>query len=129
MTSGHQLANVALSGRTAHSRAEQSDTAITHAQAHLVASAPVIASLLATSTGLVLLAWLMAGGPFVVWVGVELVIVGAGSVFALNRSRRDGLNHTPAAVEKHEIDQRAEIARFAIDRHCEMVERLKGVRK
>ena len=129
MAGGHQLAGAAMAGRSGHSRAEQSDTAVTHAQAHLVASAPVIASLLATSTGLVLLAWLMAGGPFVAWIGVELVIVGAGSVVAFNRSRRAGLEHTPAGVERHEIDARAQVAMYAIDRHLESMERLKGVRK
>jgi hypothetical protein len=129
MTSGHHLANVALSGRSAQSRAEQSDTALTHAKAHLVASAPLIASLVATTTGLVLLGWLIAGGSASIWISVELLIAGAGSVIALARSRRGGLDHTPAGVERHEIDARSKVAMHAIDRHCEMVERMKGVRK
>ncbi|MCB0189857.1 MAG: hypothetical protein KDE31_36545, partial [Caldilineaceae bacterium] len=45
MTGGQQLANVALAGRSGQSRAQQSDTAITHANAHLLASAPVVAAL------------------------------------------------------------------------------------
>jgi hypothetical protein len=129
MTSGHHLANVALSGRSAQSRAEQSDTALTHAKAHLVASAPLIASLVATTTGLVLLGWLIAGGSAAIWISVELLIAGAGSVVALARSRRAGLDHTPAGVERHEIDARAKVAMYAIDRHLESMERLKGVRR
>lgn len=129
MTSGHQLANVALTGRSGHSRAEQSDTALTHAQAHLVASAPVVGGLVITTSGLVLLGWLLAGGSVALWISIELVIVGAGSVIALQRSRRAGLEHTPAGVERHEIDARSRVAMYAIDRHCAMVERLKGVRR
>jgi len=128
MASGHHLAGVALSGRSAHSRAQQTDTAITHANAHLIASAPVVTALTITSSGLVLLMWLIAGGPAAIWIGVELLIVGIGSVIALTRSRRISLEHSPAGVERHEIDARSQIAMYAIDRHCEMVERLKGVR-
>lgn len=129
MTGGQQLAHVAMAGRSGHSRAQQSDTAITHAQAHLIASAPIVGGLVVTTTGLVLLGWLIAGGPALVWIGVELLIVGAGSVAALARSRRAGLEHTPAGVERHEIDARVQVAIHAIDRHCEMVERLRGVRE
>jgi hypothetical protein len=129
MAGGHQLAGAAMAGRTAHSRAEQSDTAESHAKAHLIASAPVVGSMLATTTGLMLLGWLLAGGPAVLWISIELVIVGAGSVVALARSRRAGLEHTPAGVERHEIDARAKVAMYAIDRHLESMERLKGVRK
>ncbi|MEZ4865320.1 MAG: hypothetical protein R3C14_28685 [Caldilineaceae bacterium] len=129
MSSGHHLANVALSGRSGLSRAQQEDTAVTHAAAHLVASAPVVVALLASTTGIVLLGYLVMGGSFGVWFGVELVIVGLGALVALVRSRRAGLEHTPAGVERHEIDQRAAVAMHAIDRHCEMVERLKGVRQ
>lgn len=129
MTGGQQLANVALAGRSGQSRAQQSDTAITHANAHLLASAPVVAALIVTSSGLVLIGWLVAGGPVLIWIGLELLIVGAGSVVALTRSRRAGLEHTPAGVERHEIDARVQVAKYAIDRHCEMVERLRGVRE
>lgn len=129
MTGSQQLAGVALAGRSGHSRAQQSDTAITHAHAHLLASAPVVGSLLVTSTGLVLLGWLLAGGSLLIWISIELVLVGAGAVVALNRSRRAGLEHTPAGVERHEIDARAKVAMYAVDRHCEMIERLKGVRE
>ncbi|MEZ4684157.1 MAG: hypothetical protein R2932_59100 [Caldilineaceae bacterium] len=129
MAGGQQLANLALAGRTAHSRAQQSDTAITHAQAHLIASAPVVAGLAVTSSGLVLLGWLAVGGPALAWIGLELLIVGAGAVVALTRSRRAGLEHTPAGVERHEIDARVKVAIHAIDRHCEMVERLRGGRE
>ena len=126
---GHQLANVALSGRSGHSGAQQQDTAITHSVGHLIAAAPVVASVLVTSTGLVLLGWLALSGPILAWIGVELAIVGTGSAVALIRSRRAGLEHTPAGVERHEIDARAEVAKYAVSRHCEMVERLKGVRE
>ena len=126
---GQQLATVALSERSGHSRAQQHDTAITHSIGHLIASMPVIAALLTTTTGLVLLGWLLVGGSKLLWLGVELALVGAGSVVALTRSRRAGLAHTPAGVERHEIDARAEVAKHAVDRHCEMVERLKGVRE
>lgn len=125
---GHQLAGVALAGRTAHSRSQQSDTAVSHARAHLIASAPVVGALTVTSSGLVLLGWLLAGGPMLVWLGVDLLIVGIGSVIALTRSRRLSLEHSPAGVERRDIDARAQIAMYAIDRHCEMVERLKGGR-
>ncbi len=129
MTSSHQLAHLAIDGRSGLSRAQQTDTALTHAQAHLVASAPVIGALLATTTGLVLLGWLLAGGSLGIWISIELVIVGAGSVVALQRSRRAGLEHTPAGVERHEIDARAQVAMYAINRHCEMVEKRWGVRE
>lgn len=128
MAGGQQLANIALSGRTAHSRAQQEDTAITHAQAHLIAAAPVIGGLALTSSGLLLLGWLLAGGPVVVWIALELAILGGGAIVALTRSRRAGLEHTPAGVERHDIDARMAVAMHAIDRHCEMVERIKGVR-
>ena len=129
MAGGHQLAGAAMAGRTGHSRAEQSDTAVSHSIAHLIASAPVVGSLLATTTGLMLLGWLLAGGPAVLWISIELVIVGAGAIVALNRSRRIGLEHSPGGVERYEIDARVEVAKFAIDRHLEAMERLKGVRK
>lgn len=129
MAGGQQLANLALAGRTAHSRAQQSDTAITHAQAHLWASLPVIGGLAITTTGIVLIGWLIAGGSLLGWIGLELLIVGAGSVVALTRSRRTGLEHTPAGVERHEIDARVRVAMYAVDRHCEMVERIKGLRQ
>lgn len=129
ITGGQQLAGYAMAGRSGHSRAQQTDTALTHARAHLVASAPVVGGLLVTTTGLILLGWLLAGGSLVIWISIELVLVGAGAVVALNRSRRAGLEHTPAGVERHEIDARARVAMYAVDRHCEMVERLKGVRE
>ena len=126
---GHQLANSALSGRSGLSRAQQQDTAITHSVGHLIASVPVILALLAITTGLVLIGRLLLGGSWVIWIGAELLLAGAGSVLALNRSRRASLEHTPAGVERHEIDARVEVAKYAIDRHCAMVERLKGVRE
>lgn len=129
MAGGQQLANLALAGRTARSAATQNDNAVSHAKAHLIASAPVVAGLAVTSTGLVLIGWLIAGGPALAWISVELLIVGAGAVVVLNRSRRAGLEHTPAGVERHEIDARVQVAIHAIDRHCEMVERLRGVRE
>ncbi|MCB1452106.1 MAG: hypothetical protein KDJ43_00545 [Rhizobiaceae bacterium] len=125
---GQQLANLALSGR-AGSRAQQSDTAVSHAHAHLIASAPVVGGLVVTSSGLVLLGWLIAGGPLVLWIALQLAVVGAGAVVALTRSRRAGLEHTPAGVERHEIDARVKVAMYAIDRSCEMVERIRGVRE
>lgn len=128
MTGGQQLAHVAMAGRSGHSRAQQNDTAITHAQAHLIASAPIVGGLVVTTSGLVLLGWLIAGGSALIWIGVELLIVGAGSIVALTRSRRAGLEHTPAGVERHEIDARTRLAMYTVDRHCAMLERMKGVR-
>lgn len=129
MAGGQHLASTALAGRQPHSHAEQHDSAVSHAQAHLMVSAPIIGGLVITSTGLVLLGWLIAGGPILIWIGVELLIAGAGAVVALSRSRRAGLEHTPAGVERHEIDARRQVAMYAINRHCEMVERIKGVRE
>lgn len=126
---GQQLANLAMSGRTGLSRAAQSDTAITHSQAFLIASAPVVGSLCLLTTGFCLLGWLVAGGPAVVWIGAELLILGAAAFVALNKQRRAGLEHTPAGVERHEITVRGQVAMYAIDRHAEMLERIKGVRK
>lgn len=126
---GQHLANLAMTGRTAHSRADQSDTAITHSTAFLIASAPVVGALFMLTTGICLLGWLVAGGPGVVWIGVELLLLGGAAFVALNRQRRAGLDHTPAGVERHEISERAKVAMFAIDRHAEMLERVKGVRK
>lgn len=126
---GQQLAQLAMSGRTAHSRAAQTDTAITHSQAFLIASAPVVGALFLLTTGFCLLGWLVAGGPGVVWVGLELLILGGAAFVALGRQRRAGLDHTPAGVERHEISERARVAMHAIDRHAEMLERVKGVRK
>ena len=123
------LESVAMNGRTALSRAQQSDTAITHAQAFLIASAPILGALGAITTGFVLLGWLVAGGPALVWIGVELLLFGVASFVTLGRHRRTGLEHTSAGVERHEIDARARIAMHIVDRHCEMVERLKGVRQ
>lgn len=126
---GQQLANLAMSGRTALSRAAQSDTAITHSTAFLIASAPVVGALTMLTTGFCLLGWLVAGGPAVVWIGVELLVLGGAAFVALNRQRRAGLDHTPAGVERHEITVRGQVAMHAIDRHAEMLERIKGVRK
>ena len=129
LSAGHHLAGVAMNGRSALSRAQQSDTAITHAQAFLIASAPVLGALGAVTSGFVLLGWLVAGGPAIVWIGVELLLFGVAAFVTLGRHRRAGLEHTPAGVERHEIDARARIAMHIVDRHCEMVERLKGVRQ
>lgn len=113
---GQQLAQLAMSGRTAHSRAAQTDTAITHSQAFLIASAPVVGSLTMLTSGFCLLGWLVAGGPGVVWIGVELLILGAAAFVALNKQRRAGLDHTPAGVERHEISERTRVAMHAIVR-------------
>lgn len=123
------LANVAMSGRGLASRAQQSDTAITHSTAFLIASAPVVGSLGLVTSGLCLMGWLVAGGPAVLWVSVELLLLGASAFVALGKQRRAGLEHTPAGVERHDISERAKVAMHVVDRHCEMVERLKGVRK
>ena len=129
LAGGQHLANVAMSGRGVNSRAQQSDTAITHSTAFLIASAPVVGSLGLVTSGLCLMGWLVAGGPAVLWVSVELLILGASAFVALGKQRRAGLDHTPAGVERHDITERSRVAMFAIDRNCEMVERLKGVRK
>lgn len=129
LAGGQQFASLALAARSGHSRAEQNDTAITHATAHLIASAPVVVAVGSIVTGFVLLGWLVAGGSAVLWIGVELAIFGVGAAVVLLRSRRAGLEHTPAGVERYEIDARAKVAMYVVDRHCELVERLKGVRK
>lgn len=126
---GQQLANLAMSGRTALSRAMQNDTAITHSLAFTIAATPQVAALAMLTTGFCLLGWLVAGGPAVVWLGVELLVLGSTAFVALNRQRRAGLDHTPAGVERHEITVRGQVAMHAIDRHAEMLERIKGVRK
>jgi hypothetical protein len=125
---GQRLAGIALNGHTTQSRAAQSDTAITHAQAHLIATLPAVGAVVAITTGLVLIAGLALGGPVIVWIGLELAIFGVGALVVLTRGRRQGLEHTPAGVERHEIDARARIAMHAIDRHCEALERVRGVR-
>ena len=129
LAGGQHLANLAMSGRGVNSRAQQSDTAITHSTAFLIASAPVVGSLALVTSGLVLLGWLVAGGPAVLWIGIDVLLLGASAFVALGKQRRAGLDHTPAGVERHDISERARVAMFVVDRNCEMVERLKGVRK
>ena len=129
LAGGQQFAGLAMAGRSGLSRAQQTDTAITHAQAHLLAAAPSVAALAMVTSGLVLLGFLVAGGPVAVWIGVELAVLGAAAFATLSRQRRTGLEFTPAGVERRDIDKRAEVAMFVVDRHCEMVERIKGVRK
>lgn len=129
LAGGQHLADLAMSGRGVNSRALQNDSAITHSTAFLIASAPVVGSLGLVTSGLCLMGWLVAGGPAVLWVSVELLILGASAFVALGKQRRAGLDHTPAGVERHDISERARVAMHVVDRHCEMVERLKGVRK
>ena len=129
LAGGQHMANLAMSGRGVNSRALQNDSAITHSTAFLIASAPVVGSLGLVTSGFVLLGWLVAGGPAVLWVGLDLLILGASAFVALGKQRRAGLDHTPAGVERHDISERARVAMHVVDRHCEMVERLKGVRK
>ena len=129
LADGQHLANVAMSGRGVNSRALQNDTAVSHAVAHLIVAAPVVGSLALVTSGLVLLGWLVAGGPVALWIGVDVLLLGGSSFVALSKQRRAGLEHTPAGVERHDIDVRGQVAMYAIDRNCEMVERLRGVRK
>ena len=128
LAQGRGLAETAMSGHIAQSRAGQTDTAVSHAQGHLIAAIPQVLAIGATVTGLVLIAGLLAGGPVVLWIGIEIGIFGIGALVVLLRGRREGLQHTPAGVERHEIDARTQIAMHAIDRHCEALERIKGVR-
>lgn len=125
---GQGLANIAINGHMSQSRANQTDTAITHAQAHLIASLPTVGAVAGIVTGIVIVAGLLAGGPVVLWVGVELVAFGIGALVVLLRSRQAGLEHTPAGVERHEIDAKVKIAIHAIDRHSEALERIRGIR-
>jgi hypothetical protein len=129
MQQGRGLAEIAMSGHIGQSRADQSDTAVTHAQAHLIAALPQVLAIGGVVTGLVMIAGLSVGGSAWLWIGIEIGVFGIGALIALVRGRREGLQHTPAGVERHEIDARTQIAMFAIDRHCEALERLKGVRE
>ena len=61
LAGGQQFAGLAMAGRSGLSRAQQTDTAITHAQAHLLAAAPTVAALAMVTSGLVLLGFLVAG--------------------------------------------------------------------
>jgi len=101
------------------------DTAITQAKASLLYSvAYAVASALITG-GLVLISWSRYGrsdngGDYVL---VWLLFWGLCILTALIVNRAQGLHYSSSGIAHHEINSRESVAKYAIDKHVELIEK------
>lgn len=117
---------------TSHTR--QVDSAVTVAQASIIAARSVIVVHGVTTLAMIALAWRVVGGPLGVWALGWLVIWGGISQYALIQNRKQGLHHSSTGIAHHALDNQAveisekyQTARYAINRTFEFVERQRAI--
>lgn len=105
--------------QTHHARSD--DNAITVSVASLISSAADMAVFLVVTALLGWLVWLVFEVPLAYVVAVFGVGWGCIALRALYINREQQLRHTPAGIAHHELDNRKEIALYAIDKHTDII--------
>lgn len=122
-------ASTVMSGRQMSHLAKTDDTALTITFSSLFYSlAYSIAGAMITA-GILIIAYWLLGGDEGIYAMVFIVLWGCCFLGALAYNRWQGLHFSPAGLDHHEIDSRERIAKFAIEKHVELLEKrwkLKG---
>lgn len=119
---GSQFAGQLMTTRSPSADIQTHDSALTHAKASLLYSVAYSAPAAMITAGLLLVIWMYRGGPGGVYFFVGLIVWGMAFLAALYGNRAQGLHHSATGVAHHEIDAKTEVAIYAIDRHCQMLE-------
>ena len=128
---GHQLAGAIMQSGQHSGYLRTVADPVTLEKANLLSTAPILGAIAMIVTGIVVIAGLFGffgaglGNYFVAW----LAIFGVAGLVALIWNRRVTHWNSAAGVAHHELDAKTEVARYAIDRHCEMLERKWGLRE
>lgn len=120
---GSQFAGQLMTTRTPAADIQTHDSAMTHAKASLLYSVAYSAPAAMITAGLLLIIWMYRGGPSGVYFFIGLIVWGIAFMVALYGNRAQGLYHSASGIAHHEIDDRTEVAKYAIDRHCELLEK------
>ena len=120
---GSQFAGQLMSTRSPAADIQTHDSALTHAKASLLYSIAYAVPAVMITAGLLLIIWMYRGGPGGPYFFVGLIVWGIASMAALYGNRAQGLHHSATGIAHHEIDDRTEVAKYAIDRHCELLEK------
>lgn len=127
---GHSLAGQIMQSGNHSGHLRIAGDPVTLEKANLLSTAPIVIAIAMIVTGLILLAGLFGlfgaglGNYFVAW----LAIFGVAGLIALVWNRRITHWNSAAGVAHHELDAKADVAKYAIDRHVELLERKWGLR-
>lgn len=124
--SGQQMAgNLAKESHSSHIR--QTDDAISHAQASLLYSQSYMKVFAIVTGALLAIIYIARGGDLMVYFFGWLVAWGIVALVILAVNRWQGLHHSSSGVAHAQIKATKDVAIFAIDRHCTMLERKWGI--
>lgn len=119
---GSQFAGQLMTTRTPAADIQTHDSAMTHAKASLLYSVAYSAPAAMITAGLLLIVWMYKGGPGGPYFFAGLIVWGVAFLAALYGNRAQGLHHSATGVAHAEIAAKTEVAIYAIDRHCQMLE-------
>lgn len=119
---GSQFAGQLMTARAPAADIQTHDSAMTHAKASLLYSAAYAVPAVMITAGLLLIIWMYRGGSFAPYFFTGLIVWGIASMVALYGNRAQGLHHSATGIEHHAITDRTQVAMYAIDRHCQMLE-------
>ena len=126
LISGQQMAgNLAKESHSSHIR--QTDDAISHAQASLLYSQSYMKVFAIVTGALLAIIYIARGGDLMVYFFGWLVAWGIAGLIILAVNRWQGLHHSSSGVAHAQIKATKDVAIFAIDRHCTMLERKWGI--
>jgi len=124
--SGQQMAgNLAKESHSSHIR--QTDDALTHAQASLLYSQSYMKVFAIVTGALLAIIYIARGGDLMVYFFGWLVAWGIAGLIILAVNRWQGLHHSSSGVAHAQIKATKDVAIYAIDRHCTMLERKWGI--
>jgi len=120
-----QSAVTAASDMVAHRQmshfVRSDDNAVTQAQGSLLYSLAYSLAAAMITGGIILLAWAVHGGSGSRYAIAFLVIWGICVLVALAVNRGQGLYHSSTGIAHHEITSREDLAKYAIDKHVELI--------
>lgn len=126
LISGQQMAgNLAKESHSSHIR--QTDDALTHAQASLLYSQSYMKVFAIVTGALLAIIYIARGGDLMVYFFGWLIAWGIVALIILAVNRWQGLRHSSSGVAHAQIKATKDVAIFAIDRHCTMLERKWGI--
>ena len=108
--------------------AKSEDTALTITFSSLVYAAAYGVAAVMIVAPVVLLAFWAIGGDIEIYYLAFFLLWGVCILVALYGNRAQGLWHSPAGLDHHEIDSRERIAIFAIEKHVELLEKKWGLK-
>ena len=126
VVSGQQMVgNLAKESHSSHIR--QTDDAITHAQASLLYSQSYMKVFGIITGALLAIIYIAQGGDLWVYFFSGLLAWGIMGLIILAVNRWQGLHHSSSGVAHAQIKATRDVAIYAIDRHCTMLERKWGI--